>query len=357
MAAQYYPLAIQHIQRETEHCVAITLAVPAELQPIFHYSPGQSVSIKATIHNQEVRRNYSICTAPHQQRLTIAVKEVPGGLFSTYANRTLQVGDVLQVLPPTGRFTTSIQPTQAHKYVAIAAGSGITPILSILTTLLHHEPLSHCTLVYSNQNRSSIIFFEALEALKNKYMNRLHIIHILSRQRTDVPLLYGRVTPAKLESLKGVINYPSIHKYFVCGPQDMIFATRDYLLTQGVLANSVHFELFAGTTPAKENTTTVVVNDATPKSMVTVQQDGRSTEFELAYNTLSILDAAMQHNVDLPFACKGGVCCTCRAKLVTGEVHMEVNYALEPAEVANGYILTCQAKPISQVVVVNFDEQ
>jgi ring-1,2-phenylacetyl-CoA epoxidase subunit PaaE len=288
--------------------------------------------------------------------LCVAIKRVEGGVFSTFANNELKKGDVLQVMPPNGNFYTELNSLHCNNYLALASGSGITPILSIIKTTLIKEPKSNFTLVYNNRNRNSIVFFEALEALKNKYMERFTVINILSREKTDMDLLYGRINVAKLKELANVIDYEKIAAAFICGPEQMIMDSKDFLQHNGVLLNKIHFELFA---TAKKYTTVVNVENASidnsPKSNVTIIADGRSITFDLALQGVNILDAAMQQGADLPYACKGGMCCTCKAKLLQGQVKMDVNYALQPDELEQGYILTCQAHPTTNIVVVDYD--
>jgi ring-1,2-phenylacetyl-CoA epoxidase subunit PaaE len=355
MALHFHTLTVKKIVQETNDCVAISFIVPDNLQEQFQFTQGQNITLKAIINGEEVRRSYSICTAPYEGILTVAVKKIQGGIFSTYANEQLKPGDLLEVLPPTGKFNTILDSTQAKNYLAFAAGSGITPILSILKTTLATEPQSNFTLVYSNRSRASIIFFEAIEALKNKYLHRFKLIHLLSRERTDAPLNYGRIDTEKLMDLTRLIHYKKIDDYFICGPEAMIFCTKDFLTAQGVDAKKIHFELFASNTPKKIVADTVADTDTTPNSNITVTLDGRSFDFKLSSKGESILDAALQQGADLPFACKGGVCCTCKAKLIEGKVTMDVNYALEQEELEQGYILTCQAHPITEKVVVDFD--
>jgi ring-1,2-phenylacetyl-CoA epoxidase subunit PaaE len=355
MALHFHSLVIKKIVKETKDCVSISFHIPHSLQNTFQFQHGQNITLKAIINNEEIRRSYSICTAPYEGELTVAIKKVPEGIFSTYANELLKVGDSIDVMPPTGKFNSTLDKKQTKKYLAVAAGSGITPILSIIKTTLHEEPHSHFTLLYSNKSRSSIIFFEAIEALKNKYMNRFSLIHLLSKEKTDATINFGRINEVKLHDLSKLINYKGIDEVFICGPEEMIFTSKDFFEKQGLDKKSIHFELFVSATPKKKSTISAEVIDKTPKSRITVKLDGRSFDFKLGFKSDSILDAALQEGADLPFACKGGVCCTCKAKLVEGQVSMDVNYALEPEEVAEGYILTCQSHPLTERVVVDFD--
>ncbi len=359
MAIHFHSLRIKQIRKETPDCVSVCLDVPESLQAIFQYKEGQNITLKANINGAEVRRSYSICQAPHEKTLTVAIKKVPGGLFSAYANESLRAGDTIEVMPPTGRFNAHLQEKGHGRYLAIAAGSGITPILSIIKHTLHQEPDSAFTLLYGNKNRGSIIFFEELEALKNQYMNRFTFINVLSQEKMDATVLYGRIDSEKLSAFEKIIPYTDMNAVYLCGPESMIFAAKDFLLAKGLPATSIHFELFTttGQIQTKKETDTHLITDQGPTSKITIQLDGRSMDFDLAYNGQSILDAALQRGADLPYACKGGVCCTCRAKLLQGTVQMEVNYALEPEEVAQGFILTCQAHPTSENIIIDFDSK
>ncbi len=357
MAIHFYTLIVKKIIKETKECVSITFDIPIEYKNNFHFLQGQNITLKAIVNNQEVRRSYSICSAPYEQELTIAIKKVEQGVFSTYANDVLKVGDVLEVMPPIGKFNTILNKKNCKKYVAVAAGSGITPILSLIKATLFTEPNSSFTLVYGNQYKNSIIFFEAIEALKNKYVNRFNLIHILSRERTEASIHHGRINKEKLKQLELLIDYINVDEFFICGPEEMIFATRDFLLENSIEKKKIHFELFASSTTKKIFSNKNIETENSPKSNITITLDGRSIDFKLGYDGNSILDTALSIGADLPFACKGGVCCTCRAKLISGKVKMDVNYALEDEEVANGFILTCQSHPITENVVIDFDEK
>jgi ring-1,2-phenylacetyl-CoA epoxidase subunit PaaE len=374
MASHFRTLEIEDVRRETADCVSIAFRIPPELKDEFRFVQGQNVTIRLLIEGEEVRRSYSICSSPLDNELRIAVKKVPSGVFSTYANEQLQKGHKLEVLPPTGKFYTELQAKNRKHYLAFAAGSGITPVLSLIKTTLATEPDSHFTLVYGNRHRLSILFREELEALKNRYMHRLSLHHILSREQMDIPLYQGRIDVQKCEALCGrLIDLSSVDEIFLCGPGEMIFTVRDWLEQQGVDRKRVHFELFhtqtgqpgSGQDPAggKIVTTMGGKSIATGEgltlkdkiSRVTVRLDGVSHEFNLPYDGDSVLNAALMQGADLPFACKGGVCCTCRAKLIEGEVEMEVNYALEADELAAGYVLTCQSHPRTDRVIIDFD--
>lgn len=357
MSIHFEQLTVREVRRETHDCVSIAFEVPEQLKETFRFLQGQYITLKTKIGGEEVRRSYSICSSPLDHELRVAVKKVPNGVFSTYANELLKAGDSLEVMPPMGKFFTPLLSSQKKNYVGFAAGSGITPLLSIIKTTLQTEKESTFTLVYGNRNRHSIIFRETLEALKNKYMNRFRLIHILSRETTDTPLNSGRIDADKCLTLcDKTIDLQRTDEFFLCGPEEMIFSVKNVLEEKGVAAQKIHFELF--TTAGQQNKKIQQLETETdkgPKSKITVKLDGISFDFELSQKGEAILDAALKQGADLPYACKGGVCCTCRAKLVEGEVDMEVNYGLEPDEIEQGFILTCQSHPKSEHVVVDFD--
>lgn len=357
MSIHFEQLTVREVRRETHDCVSIAFEVPEQLKETFRFLQGQYITLKTKIGGEEVRRSYSICSSPLDHELRVAVKKVPNGVFSTYANELLKAGDSLEVMPPMGKFFTPLLSSQKKNYVGFAAGSGITPLLSIIKTTLQTEKESTFTLVYGNRNRHSIIFRETLEALKNKYMNRFRLIHILSRETTDTPLNSGRIDADKCLTLcDKTIDLQRTDEFFLCGPEEMIFSVKNVLEEKGVAAQKIHFELF--TTAGQQNKKIQQLETETdkgPKSKITVKLDGISFDFELSQKGEAILDAALKQGADLPYACKGGVCCTCRAKLVEGQVDMEVNYGLEPDEIEQGFILTCQSHPKSEHVVVDFD--
>lgn len=357
MSVHFHPLVIKEIRRETADCVSISFFVPDELKPTFVFKQGQTLTLRTHIDGREVRRSYSICSSPLDNELRIAVKQVEDGIFSTHANTTLQPGHEIEVMPPMGKFYTELLPTQKKNYVAFAAGSGITPIISIIKTTLLTEAHSSFTLIFGNRNRQSIIFKEALEALKNKFIGRLSIIHILSREKMDSPINFGRIDAEKCRTIfSKSIDPNTVDAFFLCGPEEMIFTVKDFLEARNIPANNIHFELFnAGAITRSRAQQAKPYNAAETTSNITITLDGSSFDFNLRFNGESILDAAMQQGADLPFACKGGVCCTCRARLIAGEVDMDVNYGLEPEEIEQGFILTCQAHPRTEKVIIDFD--
>jgi ring-1,2-phenylacetyl-CoA epoxidase subunit PaaE len=360
VSVHFHQLTVKDIRKETPDCISVSFIIPPHLKTVFAFTQGQNITIKTIINNEELRRSYSICSSPLEDEVRIAIKKVPGGKFSAWANTYLQKGAILEVLPPTGKFYTELNPANKKNYIAFAAGSGITPILSIIKTTLGTEPESHFTLIYGNKNRASIIFKEYLEALKNKYINRFSVHHILSREEAETPLNDGRIDEHTCESIfRHLVNIKSCDEFFLCGPEAMIFCVKGYLEKKTIEKKKIHFELFS--TPGEKQSIVAsqapgVKNTFEDKtSTVIIKADGISFDFDLAWYGETILNAALRLGTDLPFACKGGVCATCRAKLVAGEVSMDNNYALEAEEIKNGFILTCQSHPRSKKVIIDFD--
>ncbi|WP_153800344.1 2Fe-2S iron-sulfur cluster-binding protein [Foetidibacter luteolus] len=355
MSSLFYSIPVKDIRRETADCISIAFAVPEILHAKFAYQPGQYITLLKTINGQQVRRSYSLCSAPHQKEWRIAVKKVEGGVFSSYLHSQLKLGDMVEAMPPNGNFVAPLNISNNKSYVFVAAGSGITPVISIIKAILHIEPLSHVTLVYGNRNRHSIIFREEIEALKNRYISRFRVIHVLSREITDAALNTGRIDAAKCQVLFGGLVKLQADEYFICGPQDMIFCIKDFLLGHNVEPNKIHFELFTIDDSVKAVQKHKAAADSRDKSLISIKYEGANMEFELDYDGESILDAALHHGLDLPFSCKNGVCTTCKARLKGGQVNMDVNYGLEPEEVEQGFILSCQSHPATGRVVVDFD--
>jgi ring-1,2-phenylacetyl-CoA epoxidase subunit PaaE len=353
---QFHHLTIRQITRETPDCVSIAFDVPEHLAEQYRFKPGQYLTLKADINGTSVRRSYSICAAPHENDLRVAVKLVQDGVFSTYANRHLQVGDTLECGQPDGRFILETDAARPANYVAFAAGSGITPIISILKSVLNDEPQSRFVLFYGNRGFDHIIFREQLEWLKNRYPDRLAVHHVFSRESMHTDLYQGHLDGDKCHRFGKVFFHPPmVDQYFICGPAEMIFGLKDALKALGVEDKRVKFELFAAAKPGSKPQTTTTTKVPTLDSQITVIQDGLEFEFNLPSEGSTLLDAAMRAGADLPFSCKGGVCSTCKAKVLEGTVEMELNYGLEPDEVAAGYVLTCQAHPRTDRVVVSFD--
>jgi ring-1,2-phenylacetyl-CoA epoxidase subunit PaaE len=361
MALHFHPLRVRRITPDAAGAAAITFEVPPELRAAFDFTPGQFLTLRTHIDGQEVRRNYSICSPRARYReageIDVGIKPVEGGRFSNWATRALLPGAALDVMPPDGRFTPRA-PAARHR-VGFAAGSGITPILSIMASTLAEEPDSRFTLVYCNQRTSSIMFNEALQDLKDRYPARVSLVHVLSRQSQEVPLLHGRLDGAKVaEILRTLVPAESIDEAFVCGPEGMIEATEQALQQAGVAADRIHAERFA--TPGMPPPETV--RPATPPDTVAgrialdIVLDGKTHHLHMA-ETDKVLDTALAAGLDLPYSCKGGVCCTCRARVLEGRVDMEKNYTLEAGEMAQGFVLTCQSRPLTERVVVSYDER
>ncbi len=358
MSIHFHPLAVKEIRKETNDCVSVLFDIPDGLKKNFAFQQGQSLTMRARINREEVRRTYSLCSSPLEHEWRVAIKKVEGGLFSTYANDVLKKGDVLDVMEPVGRFYSELNPVHRKNYLAFAAGSGITPVISIIKTTLRTEPGSTFTLVYGNRNRASIIFFEELEGLKNMYLERFNFINILSRERTESSVHFGRINTEKLYELAKLVDYDITDEFFICGPEEMIFCVKDFLQQKGIAEKKIHFELFtSAASPARSKTENKKPKDESgPQSKITVRVDGRSFDFDLSLNSeTTLLDAALKQGADLPYACKGGMCCTCKARLLEGEVEMDVHWGLEHEEIEKGFILTCQSHPKTEKVSVDFD--
>ncbi len=353
----FHPLRVAAVERLTDDAVAVTFDVPDELREEFAYLPGQHVSVRCPALGDDARRNYSICAPATSGVLRIGVKQIPGGVFSAYAAKTLAAGDVLDVMTPTGSFTTALDPLRSKRYAAIAAGSGITPVLSILATTLEVEPGSSAVLVYANRTASSVMFLEELEDLKDRYPTRFQLVHVLGHEPLDVELLSGRLDGERLGRILDTLAPPEdVDEWFLCGPMPLTDVAREVLLARGVDPAHVHRELFhvgaPGTPPRRPAPTGPTVRDG---AEVTAVLDGRAQMFRLAPDGEPVLEAFLRVRPDAPFACKNGVCGTCRAKVVEGEAVMDSNYALEPVDVEAGFVLTCQAHPAGDRLVVDYD--
>lgn len=356
MTPKFHELEVIDVRQETEDTVSVAFSIPENFHDDYQFNSGQYLTIKATIDGEEVRRSYSLCSAPFENEWRVAVKQVPNGRFSTFANKELKVGDKLEVMTPTGHFKLVTNVEAENHYVLFAAGSGVTPVLSIAKSALNNEPNSKVTFVYGNRNINSIIFKEEIEALKNEYMDRLQVIHILSRESLGNPIQKGRIDKDKAGKIfKAYLSHIDITGVYVCGPEEMIMSVKDSMIENGVDQSKVHFELFTTPTTTKQ-AIAQPTNSPKVESNVTIIIDDDRFDIHLDSNGQNILDAAQESGADLPFACKGGVCCTCKAKIIEGTAHMDVNYALEADEVEAGYILTCQSHPTSDRLVVSFDE-
>ena len=354
--AVFHPLTIAAIEPLTEDAVAITFDVPDELRSDYAFTQGQHVTIRTELAGDDVRRNYSICAPVSAGVLRIAVKRLPGGAFSEHALDQLQVGDGVDVMTPTGRFFTELDPAHEKSYVCIAAGSGITPILSIVATTLETEPRSQVTLIYANRTHASVMFLEEVEDLKDRYPDRFSLVHVLSREPQEVELFSGRLDVPRMQRFLDTLVPPAdVDEWFLCGPYEMVASLRKQLIAEGVSKRAIHAEVFhVETSPPVRRTSAVATGEPTGAD-VTITLDGRRSAFKLAPDGPSVLEAALAVRPDAPFACKGGVCGTCRAKVVEGTVEMDTNWALEPDEVERGYALTCQSHPTSEKVVLDYD--
>jgi ring-1,2-phenylacetyl-CoA epoxidase subunit PaaE len=356
MTPKFHLLRINEIRPETEDTVSIVFDVPDELSSVYSYFSGQYLTLRALIKGEDIRRSYSLCSSPFEKEWRIAVKKLHNGLFSSFANQELNEGDQLEVMTPAGNFVLKPESGKSKNYTLFASGSGITPIFSIAKTALKEESDSTVTLFYGNKNFNSIIFREELEALKNKYMDRLRIIHVLSRESLGNEIQKGRIDRDKTDRLyEAFLKGDEIDAVYICGPEEMILGVKDSMLANGVQQSRIHFELFttSGMKVAQKETIPIGRNIS---SNVSVILDGDQLDLSLDSSGETVLDAAQKAGADLPFACKGGVCCTCKAKILEGTARMDVNYALENEEVEAGYILTCQAHPTSERLIVSFDE-
>lgn len=355
MTPKFHALTVKEVRKETEDSVSIAFEIPTELQESYRFLSGQYLTLRTLINGEDVRRSYSLCSSPHENEWRVAVKQVEQGKFSTFANEVLKAGDTMDVMTPTGNFSITPDLNNKRSIVLFAAGSGITPVLSIAKTILTQEPNSDVTLFYGNKTISSIIFREEIEGLKNDYMDRLRLVHILSRENLGTPLLKGRIDVEKTNQLfKVFLEADTPDEVYICGPEQMILDVKESVLANGLDPKTVHLELFTSPDAVKREP---IEKYEGPKveSNVSVILDGDQFDIYLESDGENILDAATKAGADLPYACKGGVCCTCKAKIMEGEARMDVNYALEPDEVAAGYILTCQAHPLSDKLVVSFD--
>lgn len=362
--ARFHTLVVSDIVKETAQSISIGFRIPEALKEDFKFVHGQYLTLKLNVDGEELRRSYSICSSPLDPgEVRIAVKKVAGGRASNLLVDRLKPGDTLEVMTPMGSFTTPLDPSRERHYVAFAGGSGITPILSILITVLRAEPKSRFTLFFGNSEEASIIFRGKLDELKQRYADRLNVFHILSRGTGAEVLFNGRITHEKAaELMKAFITDPNSKEYFICGPEPMMINVSETLERMGVDKARIHLELFntpvAGEPKQRpaEAATTGAEGALTGKAKVKVILDGRETEIEVPAKGITILDAAEDAGLDVPYACKGAVCCTCKAKVLEGKVAMDMNYALTDEEVEEGYVLTCQSHPLTPRVVLDYDQ-
>jgi ring-1,2-phenylacetyl-CoA epoxidase subunit PaaE len=361
--ARFHTLTVTDVERLTDDAVAVSFAVPDDLADEYVFEPGQHLTLRATIDGEDVRRSYSICRsrpeALKRKELRVAAARVGGGLMSAWINESVVAGDQIEVMTPLGGFTCATQPDAIRHHVAIAAGSGITPVVSILSTALAEEPASRATLIFGNRRTTSIMFLEELEDLKNQYPDRFHLVNALSREAQDVELFSGRLDRERLERILGaLVPVQTVDEWYLCGPFGLVEGARELLADLGIDPHHVHHEVFHVDDSGAPVTSVepVVHAPAEPsEAVVTVNLDGRTTVIEMPSREESILAATLRARPDAPFSCTGGMCGTCRARLVEGEVRMDRNYALEPEEIAAGIVLACQSHPVTATVALDYD--
>lgn len=359
---RFHELTVVDKEPLTDDAVALTFAVPDGERRAFAFQPGQHLTLRATINGREERRSYSICLSRNDAHargvLRVGVGKVVGGAMSTWIHDELQVGDTVEVMSPLGGFTCPTDPAAARHHVAIAAGTGITPVLSLVKTALEEEPQSRATLIFGNRRTDSVMFLEELEDLKNAYPGRFHLMHVLSREPQDVELFSGRIDRARLERItEALVPVDSVDEWYLCGPFGMVEDAQSFLADRGVPHEHVHHEIFHVDDSGQPTAPPPVVEDPTapPEAVVTVSLDGRTTEIPMPSRLETILAATLRERPDAPFSCTGGVCGTCRARVVDGEVTMDRNYALEPEEVEAGIVLACQSHPVTDTVTLDYD--
>ncbi len=355
--SKFHPLTVATVTRETRDAIALTFEVPPDLREQFRFVQGQHLTLRADIDGEDVRRSYSICSAVQDEVLRIAVKKAPGGVFSMWANDGVRAGQTLDVMPPMGHFNVPLAPDKRGHYVGFAAGSGITPLLSIIKTTLAVEPHSQFTLFFGNRSSSAVMFKEELSDLKDSHLERLNLVYVMSREPQDIEILNGRIDRAKADALlERWVDTGTVDAAFVCGPDGMMQAVAASLEAHGVPKARIKVELFAASIPKHERKPQAAPAPGHTECAVTVIMDGAARQYTVEKAKENILDAALRQGIELPYSCKGGVCSTCRAKLIEGEVDMDVNFALEDYEIARGFILCCQSYPVTDKVVVDFDQ-
>jgi ring-1,2-phenylacetyl-CoA epoxidase subunit PaaE len=355
--SKFYPLSVAKVRNETRDTIVVTFAVPPELTDNFRFQQGQHLTLRTSINGADVRRSYSICSSVQEGALRVAIKRTPGGAFSTWANDTLAKGATLDVMPPMGHFNVPLDAANRKHYLAFAAGSGITPILSIIKTTLQSEPHSSFTLFYGNRASSTVIFKEELTDLKDTYMERLNLAYVMSREQQDIDLFNGRISEEKCaQFLQHWVKLDDVDVAFICGPEDMMHGVSKALQAGGMAKQNIKIELFAASIPKHQHQARAVQDGSAAQTEVTVVMDGSHTTFSMERDKESLLDAGLRHGIDMRYSCKGGVCSTCRCKVLDGKVDMDVNYALEDYEIARGFVLSCQSFPVTDKVVIDFDQ-
>jgi ring-1,2-phenylacetyl-CoA epoxidase subunit PaaE len=360
----FHPLRVRAIEPDTPEAVIVSFEVPEDLRTVFGFIQGQYLTLRSDINGQDLRRSYSICAGVDDGELRVGVRKVKDGVFSNWINSSLRSGDTVNVMAPQGRFFVPLDPAVKRHHVGIAGGSGITPILSIMKTVLAREPHSRFTLIYGNRQLQSTMFKEEIEDLKNRYMTRLVLQHVFSAEHTDAPINHGRMDREKIgEFLRSVVPAQQIDHVYVCGPFQMNDEAEAALLAAGVPEERIHIERFGVALPSGPRAASVdaVMHEAKPgdalQSTIVIIRDGLQREVKFYKGQPSILDASSAAGLEVPYSCTSGVCGTCRAKVIEGEVRMDRNFALDKKEVANGFVLTCQAHPLTERVVLSFDER
>jgi ring-1,2-phenylacetyl-CoA epoxidase subunit PaaE len=356
--SEFYDLTVKNVRKETEECASVELDVPEELHKEFDFKQGQHIIFKKDLNGEELRRTYSLCTSPLDKEWRVCVKQIPEGKFSTFVNQELKAGDRIDAMAPTGKFGLTVEddPEEAKNYIFFAAGSGITPILSMIKTRLLKEPYSTCQLIYLNRRVKTIIFKEELEQLRNKYLGRFELFHFLSEEQRNIPLLSSFDAEKIHQLTQNIIDIEAVNSCFISGPEDLTFMIRDELVNAGLAKNKIHYELFVtGLSEEDKKRAAEAMEKRYDGTKITVLDAGKEFHFTMTEEYDNVLDAALAAGADVSFACKGGVCSTCKCKLIDGSVEMKKNYALEEEELQQNYILSCQAVPTSEEVKVDYD--
>jgi ring-1,2-phenylacetyl-CoA epoxidase subunit PaaE len=351
--SRFYPLHVSEVRRETPDSVSLRFDVPAGLRETYTFRPGQYLTLRMMIDGEDLRRSYSICSTPAEGSLRVGVRKVAGGAFSSFVNDTVTTGQIIEVMPPAGRFVPA--DGAGRRLLGIAAGSGITPILSIMGSRLTDDPEGSFTLVYGNRTAATVMFAEEIEDLKNRHLGRLSVIHVMSREAQDSALLSGRIDAAKLRALGEVVPFASFDEAFLCGPEALIDAARRTLPELGLADDRIRAELFAAAPGRASHRIPEASAVTAVEARITATLDGRRIAFDLLPGDASLIDAAARQGLELPFSCKGGMCCTCRCKVTKGAAEMAVNYSLEGWELSAGFVLACQARPTTPELALDFD--
>ncbi len=353
--SHFHSLRISGLVHDTRDAIRVSFEVPAALRETFRYQPGQHLTLRAVIDGDEQRRSYSICSAVQDEELQIAIKKVPGGVFSNWAHEHFAPGIAVDVMPPTGSFHLPLSPDHHRHYLAFAAGSGITPVFSVIRSTLLAEPQSRFTLLYGNRASSTVMLRDPLADLKDQFLGRLSVIHIMSREKQDIDLFNGRIDADKCRALLAQwVRLDDIDHVFICGPQQMMEQVSATLLALGLDKSRIRAELFGVAVAASRARPAAAVTEA--QCEVTLVIDGRHYLFAMPRDAMPVLEAGLAQGIEIPYACKGGICATCRCKVTEGKADMDANHALEDYEVASGFVLSCQAFPATDKLVLDFDQ-